>query len=634
MAIVFEKWPRWIELYGWEESPSRLPVEADQQQVVTDVRFLDAAEAASYLRDFLGQEQEAVARLRALFASEHALSYGQVSDEEVFVQFGSLLAQNAYRIRQTSVYRAAWGKKPPAPPAPLPPSAPPKQIDPPKPVQNKATLAEFIEVVNRGVEGVVTGASSASASLPTHLNRQDKNLGLYKQYINIIDKDCEGQAKRHPEYGRYIEIKARVTLDGKPKSGESVVFSYTFKRGDYCPTLLGTDTEGFESAGGPSLHIATTGPDGWTPTVKFYLSAYAGDYFDLSAKGPDGKELKLGHYQVWRKFWCQFTLLKGHQLPQLTAVKAAFDKVFAEVKQANIVELEEKDLPVGSVYPAWMVVPHEYASAGKSAGLEKILVVGPHNQQHLCSYLTQESDRPVKLHVIVGRHILHPNTDPVEAEKFVLKANPSHVLSLNDEYAYLLKPTLTGESLVIQGKWEANGKSGFLTDENILIEQSWSKEVAGYKIMLPPEAPDPAQHPVSITLQLRRAYQYEAAYCLGTHILIKEYIDRQSGYFNLVLTHEMGHSFGQVPRAGTQAEPLPDHPNQYDMGGIHCMTGAQKQYKNPSPTATSEEFSSFEYVKGTCVMFAGGDQNLKYQDFCTVCHPYIRLQNMEKPDKW
>ena len=95
MAIVFEKWPRWIELYGWEESPSRLPVEADQQQVVTDVRFLDAAEAASYLRDFLGQEQEAVARLRALFASEHALSYGQVSDEEVFAPFGSLLAQNA-----------------------------------------------------------------------------------------------------------------------------------------------------------------------------------------------------------------------------------------------------------------------------------------------------------------------------------------------------------------------------------------------------------------------------------------------------------------------------------------------------------------------------------------------------------
>ena len=634
MAIVFEKWPHRIELYGWEETPSRLPVEADQQQVVTDVDFLDAAEAASYLRDFLGQEQEAVARLRALFASEHALSYGHSSDEEVLAQFAGLLVQNVYRIRQTSVYRAAWGKKPPAPlPSPTP-TPPPKQVDPPKPVQNKAILSEFVEVVNRGVEGVVTGPGSASPNLPTHLNRQDKNLGLYKQYINIVDKDLEGQEKRHPEYGRYIEIKARVTVDGKPKAGESVVFSYTFKRGDYCPTLLGTDTEGFESAGGPSLHIATTGQDGWTPTIKFYLSAYAGDYFDLSAKGPDGKEVKLGHYQVWRKFWCQFTLLKGHQLPQLTTVKAAFDKVFAEVKQANIVELKEEDLPTGSVYPAWMVVPHEYANAGKSAGSEKILVVGPHNQQHLFSYLTQETDRPVKLHVIVGRHILHPNTDPVEAEKFVLKTNPSQVLSLNDEYAYLLKPTLTGESLVIQGKWEANGKSGSLTDENILIEQAGRKETSGYKIMLPAEAPDPAQHPVSITLQLRRAYQYEAAYCLGTHILIKEYIDRHSEYFNLVLTHEMGHSFGQVPSPGAQAEPLPDHPNQYNMGGTHCLTGAQKQYKNLSPKETSDDSSSFEYVKGTCVMFAGGYQDFKYQDFCTVCHPYIRLQNMEKPDNW
>ena len=624
MAIVFEKWPRWIELYGWEESPSRLPVEADQQQVVTDVRFLDAAEAASYLRDFLGQEQEAVARLRALFASEHALSYGQVSDEEVFVQFGSLLAQNAYRIRQTSVYRAAWGKKPPAPPAPLPPSAPPKQIDPPKPVQNKATLAEFIEVVNRAGQGsiVVTGAGPTSNSLTQHLVRQDKHGQFFKQFINI-NKDVEGLANSRAEYGRYIEIKAKVTLDGKPKAGEAVIFSYIRHAGEFSPVLMSEEKEGFYHNGGPATCSAITGHDGWTNTEVFYLSAYAGDCFELFATGPDGNTLKIGTYQVWRKFWYQITYAGQQLVLQPVEAEDAYAQVFAQMVFTQTVQIPQASVPARSFYPAWMA---QFPPG--SGGAETVFLAGSHNTEELFQQLIPESDKPVKAHLVLCDAVWREKNRPAPVEVFTIYSNPSKRLIVNldgTENAGLLKPTLSGAPLVIHGSWSSKNKKGVLTDENILLEQAGRSDETSFrqlKIVLPSDAPQPSiNNPITIRLQLRHAY------CLGGYsenenIVILNDVNNPK-LFNDTVTHELGHSFNQTPDAGFQSKSLPDHPNQYTMQGTHCSTGASKYIPDPNYPEL------FTYLDGQCVMFharnpAGSGK------FCSVCEPYIRLETMQR----
>ncbi len=222
MTILFEKWPRRVEIYPWDEAPATREPELDQPHLVTDIGFLDTFEAAAFLRD-LAAEPDLMGQLRNLCAAE-LTAYRYTSNEEVIEQFAGLVAQHFYRVRQTEFFRTAWPIELPAPPPSPQPNIPPKRTDPPKPVENKAVLVEFIEVVNRGVEGVVTGAGPASSILPTCVERSDIQKGFYKQFINVTDKDLEGTSKRHPEYGRYIEVKARVTLNGKPKAGESVEF--------------------------------------------------------------------------------------------------------------------------------------------------------------------------------------------------------------------------------------------------------------------------------------------------------------------------------------------------------------------------------------------------------------------------
>jgi len=624
MAIVFEKWPHRIELYGWEETPSRLPVEADQQQVVTDVDFLDAAEAASYLRDFLGQEQEAVARLRALFASEHALSYGHSSDEEVLAQFAGLLVQNVYRIRQTSVYRAAWGKKPPAPlPSPTP-TPPPKQVDPPKPVQNKAILSEFVEVVNRAGQGsiVVTGAGPRSEHLIPHLMRQDKHEQFYKQFVNI-NKDIEGLAKSRAEYGPYIEIKARVTVDGKPKAGESVVFSYRRHAGEFSPSLVSEEKEGFHSKGGPSTCTAITGHDGWTSNEVFYFSAYAGDCFELFATGPDGNTLKIGTYQVWRKFWYQMTHAGQQLVLQPVQAEDAYAQVFAQMMFTQTVQIPQASAPARSFYPAWMA---QFPPG--SGGAESVFIVGPHNSKELFQQLIPESDKPVKAHLVLCDAVWREKTRPAPVEVFTIYSSPSKRLILKldgTENAGLLKPTLSGVPLVINGSWSSQHEKGVLTDENILLEQAGRSDETSFrqiKIVLPSDAPQPSiNNPITIRLQLRHAF------CLGGYsenenIVILNDVNNPK-LFNDTVTHELGHSFNQTPERGFQSKSLPDHPNQYTIQGTHCSTGASKYIPDPNYPEL------FTYLEGQCVMFharnpAGSGR------FCSVCEPYIRLETMER----
>lgn len=618
MTILFEKWPRRVEIYPWDEAPATREPELDQSHLVTDIGFLDTFEAAAFLRD-LAAEPDLMGQLRNLCAAE-LTAYRYTSNEEVIEQFAGLVAQHFYRVRQTEFFRTAWPIEPPASPPSPQPNIPPKRTDPPKPVENKAVLVEFIEVVNRGVEGVVTGAGPASSILPTCVERSDIQKGFYKQFINVTDKDLEGTSKRHPEYGRYIEVKARVTLNGKPKAGESVEFSYTRQAGEFCPLLLTQDKQGFDHPGSPPTLIQTTGGDGWTKTVRFYLSAYAGDYFELFAKGPDGKKLKLGSYQVWRKFWYQMTHFKNSVPPQLDFAQNTYAAVFAEMAASITQQVDEQTVPHGSFYPGWM--------AQYGGGTEMVSVVGPHNHEAFFNLCKNEQDKPIKGHLVVCDTAWDAYTAPVTVESFVINSNPSELLTLDLQGGRnlgIFKPTLTGDDLVIQGTWSSDSASGVLTDENILIEPAGRTNLRQIKVLLPHQAPNPAIFPVTVHLQLRYAHKV-GGYSIGEHMVITSDNAMTAEMFNGIVVHEFGHGFNQPPYPDRQPPPLKSHPMQYipqGGAGSHCRTGATPQVPDANKPA------EFIYKDGSCVMFHAPSDKATGM-FCSTCHPYIRLQNMEK----
>jgi hypothetical protein len=627
MAIVIERWPSRVEIYAWDESVQNLEAHLDQEHRVSNLSFLDLFDAQAFLRDLTAADSDVLVRLRE---QTERLTYGDSSNKEAIIaQFAGLLANNHYRVRQYDFFRTAWPLPPPAPPAPPNPKPPPKRTDPPKPVENKAVLVEFVEVVDRGTEGVVTGPGEASTTLPTHVNRSDKNSGLYKQYVNIVDKDLEGQDKRHPEYGRYIEIKAKVTLDGKPKAGELVVFTFKVRRGDSCPALFTKDREGFGSSGGALTHVGTTDGEGWTETVKFYLSAYGGDYFELYAKGPDGKELRLGYYQVWRKFWYQITKAKSQTLPSLKQAESSYEQVYIEMVSANTVEFDKTTMPPGTFYPAWMA---QWPPG--SGGTEMIPVFSDHNKPSFFQLFKEESNKPVKAHLVICNSIWVPG-DMGSYEMFVIDSNPSKVfdLHLDDTYGSgVLKPPIGGGPLVGWGRWQVldeKGKEtkigGRLTDDNILIEQTDRKNFKQIRIVLPPEAPDPTVERVFVNFRVNFA-RCLGGQAMGKHILIEHSKNTSPNQFNNIVIHETGHGFNQTPLPNEQPKPLPDHPNRNiqdfsEDPGRHCITGASKKIM------PDQETPLFTYTGGTCVMFRVSFNNLF---FCPVCQPYIRLQNMER----
>lgn len=615
-----------VHFYQWNETPEELDL-GSGTVTVTELEFFSVYDAETYLRSLPLDSSDLAVLREQLFLEALALS-PNISNDELIAQFATLLAQGLYRAREFSVAQYAYVEyEPTRPDSPPLPDTPTKPNRPPNPVENKAVIVEFIEVVERGGRThVVTGAGRNSEYFQPAVDRPDvlstdAGTDYYKQFINL-PKDLEGADHRHPEYHRSITVKARVMLNGQPKAGESVVFTSIVEKGEFRPKLDALSRESFERATGPANHIATTGSDGWTPNVVFVLSEYAGDAFNLFAKGPDGKELKIGSYQVWRRFWYQITHFKDSAPPSLTGAQEAYAAVFAEMVPTTIKELAltEQTAPKGTFYPAWM------AFGGSST--KQVSVIGEHNDKAVLSHYHPEKNKPVKGHLVFCGEIRTPKREPVAAEHFAIHSNPSEVLTLNfagAPYLALLKPTLTGEPLVIQGKWSSGSRLGPLTDENILIElePGGRNNLKRIRILLPPDAPDPTKYPVSVTLQLRAA-SGSGGYSKSANMVISmRGGSRTAKSLNNTVTHEFGHGFHQTPTPGKQNPNLPRHPMQYipqNSDGPHCRTGATRV------TPDENHPEKFNYQGGTCVMFSGSIEGL----FCTTCHPYIRLEGMKK----
>jgi hypothetical protein len=546
------------------------------------------------------------------------------------------------------------------------PKAKVKKKEQPCPLQKKKKikLVELVEVVTRaGTEGTVVGAAPASAEKAKLVDRTEKNGGAYKQFINL-DKDIEEADKRHPEFGRFVELKARVEWkDGKKTElqGKKVHWSFKLtKKGDKRDSQLKTgetdldssENAYFEGGTGPKKDklITDTNDDGWTNVVKFHLSKYGGDQYTVSAQADEksngtasGKKLDAGSYEVWRRFWYQLTHESKFNAPKPKESVKVYEKVMAEMVLSETKKFDKNNLTEAvrkrTFYSEYMVK--------KGGGNDKVAVIGKHNKKPtFYNMFNAEKAKPVKAHVIVCQYQCDPKGESESLKKQMSSKTKNLTVTVNSG-EFICKPALK-DDLVSEGEWSVNWPpettkykniktaqklkkpnktKGTLDDDNISIPAGRS-DVNVVKVKLPDDAPDPALYEVYVKLTFRvgKGYLGESA----GHQILTVYDDSDEPDYNDTITHEIGHTFNQTPDASAHAQPksLKDHPkwhtNNYGGSGDHCSTGATlKKDSDVDEKTTSGKY----WDEGTCVMYLGYSSKCKHK-FCDVCLPYVRLQDM------
>jgi hypothetical protein len=163
-----------------------------------------------------------------------------------------------------------------------------------------------------------------------------------RQYVNLNDKT--DPARAHPDYGRFIQLKARVKcVEGNQSpASQTVYWSYIAGKKNRAG-LASAEREGFDSGGGPNTKSVTTDGNGWTPAVKFWLSAYGGDEFEVAASltptSGEKPERKTGTYSVWRRIFYDLLEMKTSDgkdkyalpAPIRAKIRAAFEDVFIQL---------------------------------------------------------------------------------------------------------------------------------------------------------------------------------------------------------------------------------------------------------------------------------------------------------------
>ena len=506
------------------------------------------------------------------------------------------------------------------------------------PLEEQIKLVELVEVVTRGSVGVVEKPGLKSPLLETVAVRTALENGRYQQFINV-GKDIEGSDKRHPDYDRYIEVRARVTWckgDGsRSLSGKKVYFSYVLTKGPKRPAeLKGKEKEGFSCEGGKETEFAITGDDGWTSTVTFYLSQFGGDEFmvcaqadEKGANAPSGKKLTIDGYQTWRKLWYQKTRATGFSPPVLTVPETAFKKVFAVMDMDNDLAFRKEDVPVRTFYPEWQ--------AKVGGGDTQVAVIGGHNRSHFYGLYQSNTKKPIKAHLIICEYQWDPavpGETPLQTFSVSKKESDELLISSVKSNAAVVDPPLSGD-LLVAGTWESEapvghadfGKNGLLTGANIIISKPRGN-LKGVRVKLPDAAPDPSVHKVKIKFKLRYA-RYWGGESNGYQIIITFKGNKNS--YDMCVSHEFGHCVHQVPRNGKQTnkpESLPDHPTYYtdDRGGQgpHCSFEAT--------SVADPNYPKGRFDNGSCVMFHQLNPTGCKQVFCENCAPYLQLQDMTK----
>lgn len=493
-------------------------------------------------------------------------------------------------------------------------------------------LVELVEVVTQGTEKWVSGPGSSTKKIAATVARTAKDGGDYKQYINL-DRDLEGQAKRHPENGRVIELKARIKWEdptvSKSLAGHTVYFSYELTNGAGRPAIMHADEK--EGFGTQDTTSSVTNADGWTSVIPFTLSMYGGDKFKivagLQAKSTPEDLKSKAFYVVWRKFWYQLSLYKDKSAPDLAKSIEAYKKVFAEMTPAGVSEVKYSELDLNSkerlinkrtLYPEFMCIPG-------STKTDLTVVIGRHNEKATRKFfktISPTNTEPIKMHYMMCDCQWDPSGDTGAQATTIAHKKSGKTITIAD--VAIIKPALQGNFL-LAGTWKAlaadnspNGKSG-------TIDESWIKipkprtALGEFKIELPANVvKESTGGGIKLQYKLAKAGAYLGDSDGYQITIVGITSGRALGNVVSTVTHETGHAFCHSPKYPNAKLPKSFNATEkatlkvYQDSGNHCSNGA-------TPWGT-------KFQSGTCTMATRS--NVVNREYCTLCQPFIKLQDI------
>jgi len=363
----------------------------------------------------------------------------------------------------------------------------------------------------------------------------------------------------------------------------------------------------------PPKHIlAQTDADG-VAEAEVQLSLCGGDAFEAAVYldqdpvlGPKNP-VKSKAITVWRRFWYQKTYAVGFAVPDVTASHAEWRRLHVEMIKATDKPFEKATAPAGTFYPGWMITP---GGADDEQG-----VVGSHNWVTLRGLFVADPEKPaVKAHVIACEHQWDAKGVSGIEDVWIDKS-PSDEIVFAGIKVGVFKPPLDGGNVLDYGHYleAATGVWQPLTEADVIVSKPRT-EVGAVRVRLPAAATPPtAAQPVRVVIRVKKASGPWLGESSGSNILAvyrPAAADGEEGCesdYNDTVTHELGHSFKQVPEYGQQPEGTPDHPYQLRSNGNHCTYGNKK-----------------------CMMYPSGPQPTAIHQFCEICSPYLRLQHMER----
>lgn len=447
-----------------------------------------------------------------------------------------------------------------------------------------------------------------------------------KQYVNLeTDSAQEAQGRKVTLQAKVSPAKAGTTIHWAFEDHSKLVWAGDDKDA-LKPSGLGEALQaGFNSPGTKTAQSSTD--DKGIAEIEFHLSEYGGDEYVVGAaltadEAKDKDKLptnqKSAKLTVMRKVFQQMTHDDALKLPDLVNSRKAYERFSAELIDTAPKKLKKADAPDRTYYPHSMIEPGE--------GDEEVAVIGSHNKAFFQGHFVAEADKPVKAHLIICEHQWDEG-DPTDKVDVNIDKSPSDEIEMSEA---IFNPPLSGD-LVITGTWKSGGKSGKLTDTNIILEKNRSgREFV--KVELPSDAPTPtSSKKVKVSLKLRGAsgpFLGESSQNGEPHMLIVFDKDDPRDFQNTV-SHEIMHALNQTPEPTKQPDGLPDHPHQYTGhggSGSHCNTvddGSGNHVKGTEKTVGGEKV----FTTGICAMFHAGDETC-IDRFCDICEPYLRAQKM------
>jgi Ni/Co efflux regulator RcnB len=368
-----------------------------------------------------------------------------------------------------------------------------------------------------------------------------------------------------------------------------------------------TDDQGLAKK---ELVLSRFGGDKFWPAAYIdqdpHLAKYVEEHADLKKKEPvfAAKEIT-----VWRKVWYQVTRANDHSVPDAAGSRDAYDRAKVEFVATAEVTIDPAAAPPQTYYKQWMLRPGQ--------GDVNRLILGKHNKDAFFAKLRVDEAEKPKSHIVVCFEVCDPKgttgiQGPFEITGFEDLANRRSgpfTMALGYKEA-IVDPPLDGNPLLNSSRWaNHNDTASGTLDPGAIVVESTRSGVGEFKVKLPAAAPVPTPaRPVRVWVDLRKADGPWMGTAYGEHVMVRfKPGDEPDSNFVDTVTHEIGHSLGQVYVDNVPG--VPPHPNldPEQQNGNHCL---------------------YDFPANTCMMYKSGPTPTDLHRFCDTCHPYLLLRDM------